>query len=477
MVDVMVESILVFLYFTFTLLLLPYGYNCFYMVYFSHKYRMLHYEGVKNHAFVTVQLPIYNEKYVVERLIDSVCELDWPRDRLEILVLDDSTDETRGIIDAKVEHHRCAGIDIKAVRRDSRVGYKAGALQNALSITRGKYIAIIDADFVPPRDFLERTVAAIETDPKLGFVQARWTHINRGYSMYTEAFSIAVDGYHIVEQSARSTSGLLLNFNGSAGLLRIDAIKDVGGWNWDTLSEDMDLSYQIQLKGWKSLYLRDLTVQGEIPANMASFRTQQGRWARGSVQCAKKLLGSVWRSPITLLQKVESTLHLTYYMVSLWMFLSLVVAVPLLALNKFPYVTNPIFVGLMSVCTVTSFLLYYTAIRGQGMSVVKKVPYIGLLAVIGYGISAKVSVEMLKGLIWKGGSYQRVPKFNIVKPGDRLGHSYATFKELPWLEMAMLVYTSLGIMFAFMNDSWGIMLYLFLYFLGYFTIAYSISPL
>jgi cellulose synthase/poly-beta-1,6-N-acetylglucosamine synthase-like glycosyltransferase len=477
MVDVMIESILVFLYFTFTLLLIPYGYNCFFMVWFSRKYRAPAYEDVKNHALVTVQLPIYNEKNVVERLIDSVCDMDWPRDKLEILVLDDSTDETRGIIDAEVEKQRRRGVDIRAIRREKRVGYKAGALQNALQYTRGKYIAIIDADFVPPRDFLKRTAAAIEGDPKLGFVQARWDHINREYSKYTEAFSLAIDGYHLVEQSARSASGMLLNFNGSAGLLRLEAIRDVGGWSWDTLSEDMDLSYQMQLKGWRSLYLRDLTVMGEIPPNMSAFRTQQGRWARGSVQCAKKLLWRVWMSPKSLFQKVEATLHLTYYMVSLWMFLSLIVTVPLLALNKFPYVTSPIFVGLLSVCTVSSFLLYYFAIRGQGLSLRKKIPYMGFLAVIGYGISVKVSVEMLKGLIWKGGNYYRVPKFNIVKKGDKLDQSYSTLRELPWLEMIMLVYTSFGIMFAFMNDSWGIMLYLFLYFAGYFTIAYSVSPL
>ena len=471
------ETILVALYFTFTLLLIPYAYNCFYMVWFSHKYQSPKYEGIKNHSIVTVQLPIFNEKNVVERLINSVCEMDWPRDKLEILVLDDSTDETCGMIDAEIETQRKRGIDIRVIRRDNRVGYKAGALQNALPQSHGKYVAIIDADFVPPRDFLEKTVFAIEEDSKIGFVQARWDHINRGYSKYTEAFGIAIDGYHIVEQSARSASGLLLNFNGSAGLLRVEAINDVGGWSWDTLSEDMDLSYQMQLKGWKSLYLRDLTVMGEIPPNMSSFRTQQGRWARGSVQCAKKLLGRVWKSPKTLLQKVESTLHLTYYMVSLWMFLGLIVTVPLLAINKFPYVTSPIFVGLLSVCTVSSFLLYYFAIRGQGMSLMSKIPYIGFLALIGYGISAKVSVEMLKGLIWKGGSYQRVPKFNIVKKGDKLDQSYTTLRELPWLEMAMLVYTSFGIMFAFMNNSWGIMLYLFLYFTGYFTVAYSISPL
>jgi cellulose synthase/poly-beta-1,6-N-acetylglucosamine synthase-like glycosyltransferase len=477
MVDVTVESILIILYFAFTLLLIPYGYNCFYMVWFSHKYRAITYEKVKNHAPVTVQLPIFNEKKVVERLIKSACEMDWPLDQLELLVLDDSTDETRGLIDAEIERQRSRGVDIRAIRRENRVGYKAGALQNSLQYTRGKYIAIIDADFIPPRDFLEQTVAAIESDPKLGFVQARWDHINRDYSKYTEAFSIAIDGYHLVEQSARSTSKLILNFNGSAGLLRVDAIKDVGGWSWDTLSEDMDLSYQMQLKGWKALYLRDLTVMGEIPPNMSAFRTQQGRWARGSVQCAKKLLGSVWRSPKTLLQKVEGTLHLTYYMLSLWMFLSLIVAVPLLFLNKFPYVTSPIFIGLLSLCTVSSFLLYYTALHREGMSVRKKIPYIGFLALIGYGISAKVSVEMIKGLLWNGGDYHRVPKFNIIKKGDRLDQSYSTFIELPWLEMAMLVYTSLGIMFAFMNDSWGIMLYLFLYFAGYFTVAYSISPL
>jgi hypothetical protein len=363
------------------------------------------------------------------------------------------------------------------LRRYAGANAKQGGCSKRLQQTRGEYIAIIDADFTPPSDFLEKMVAAMESDPKLGFVQARWDHLNRTYSKYTEAFCIAIDGYHLVEQSARSASGLLLNFNGSAGVLRVDAIRDVGGWSWDTLSEDMDLSYQMQLKGWSSLYLRDLTVKGEIPPTMSAFRTQQGRWARGSVQCAKKLLLPLWMSDKTPLQKVESTLHLTYYMVSLWMFLCLVVTVPLLAMNKFPYVTAPWYVGSLSLCTVSSFALYYSAIKGQGLSLRKKIPYLGLLALIGYGISAKVSVEMMKGLAKKGGIYERVPKFNIVRKEDRVDLSYHTLRELPWMEMIMLVYTALGIMFAFMNSSWGIMLYLFIYFMGYFAIAYSISPL
>jgi cellulose synthase/poly-beta-1,6-N-acetylglucosamine synthase-like glycosyltransferase len=473
----MLTETLVFLYFLFSLLLLPYGYNVFFMVWTSRRYRTPNLTQVGNHNLVIVQLPIYNEKYVASRLIKSVCEIEWPRDKMEIQILDDSNDDTQEIVDDEVANQKTKGYNIRVIRREKRIGYKAGALQNALEASQGKYLAIIDADFIPPRDFLERTVSAIETNPKIGFVQARWDHLNRNYSMYTEAFALAIDGYHVVEQSARSAGGLLLNFNGSAGLLRIDAIRDVGGWSWDTLSEDLDMSYQMQIKGWKSLYLRDLTVKGEIPPNMQAFRAQQGRWARGSVQCAKKLLGRVWSSPHTLLQKVEATLHLTYYMVSLWMFLTLVVTVPLLALNKFPYVTAPWYIGLFTLCTISSFTLYLSTILKQKVSLINHLPYVGLLAIIGYGISAKVSFEMFKGLIWKGGQYNRVPKFNILKKGDLIDTSYYTLIGLPWLEMIMLVYTAFGIMFAFMNASWGIMLYLFLYFAGYFTIAYSISPL
>jgi hypothetical protein len=216
---------------------------------------------------------------------------------------------------------------------------------------------------------------------------------------------------------------------------------------------------------------------GEIPPNMAAFRTQQGRWARGSVQCAKKFLGAVWRSPRTLLQKVEASIHLTYYMVIMWMFIALLITVPLLAMNKFPYLSPPLYIGLFGVCTISSFALYYATLRWQKQSVLKKLPYMGLLALVGYGISAKVSLEMLKGLWRNGGQYERVPKFNIVKKSDKIESSYSVLKELPWLEMFMLVYTSLGIMFAFVNGSWGIMLYLFVYWMGYFTVAFSITPL
>ena len=476
MIIFLIDTVLVLFYFFFSLLILPYGWNCFLMVIYSRKYRGPNPTIVKNHSMVTIQLPVYNEKHVVERLIGAISKLDWPKDKLEVLILDDSSDETKEIVDREVAARKAQGLNIGVIRRPERIGYRAGALKNALEYTHGKYLAIIDADFVPPRDFLERTVAAIETDPKIAIVQARWDHLNRDYSNFTEAFALGIDAYHIIEQSARSAIGIV-NFNGSAGLLRTEAIRDVGGWSWDILSEDIDISYRVQNKGWKTLYLRDLTVMGEIPPNMAAFRTQQGRWARGNVQCAKKFLGAVWSSPRTLLQKFEASIHLTYYMVILWMFIGLLLTVPLLAMDKLPSVNNPLYLGLFGVCALSSFTLYYATLRWQKQNILKKIPVIGLLALVGYGISAKVSVEMFKGLLKNGGYYERVPKFNVVKKSDIIESSYATLKELPWLEMVMLVYTSLGIMFAFMNSSWGVMLYLFVYWMGFFAVAFSITPL
>jgi cellulose synthase/poly-beta-1,6-N-acetylglucosamine synthase-like glycosyltransferase len=471
----MLEQILVVLYFLFNALLLPYGYNCFFMVLAAQRYTNSPAKPVKNHPMVTIQLPVYNEKYVVTRLIESVCAIDWPKDRLEILVLDDSNDDTVDIIDREVKFYKQRDFNINVVRRLNRTGFKAGALQEALSYTHGKYIAILDADFVPPTNFLERTVAVLEADPGLGFVQARWGHINRGYSQFTEAFALGIDGYHIIEQSARSAMGLVFNFSGSAGVLRFDAVKEAGGWSSDTLSEDLDISYRIQLKGWRSLYLKDYVVLGEVPPTMSAFRMQQSRWARGSVQCAKKLIGKVWASPhLNLLQKVEGTLHLSYYTISLWMFLGLVVTVPLLALNKFPYVTNPIYLALFGLLTVSSFALYYTALRMQKFEFKKKAQFMGLLGLIGYGLSAKCSIEMIKGFFKDGGPYERVPKYNITKNTDSTeSKSYKVLHSVPSIEIFFMLYAALGLFFAAVNSSYGVMIYLLIYLFGYLTVALS----
>jgi len=471
----LIEQILVLFYVIFSVLLLPYGYNCFFMVYAAGKYKMEKNNSIRNHPVVTVQLPVYNERYVVSRLIRAVCALDWPRDRLEVLILDDSTDDTSSIIDSEVAAFRSKGFDIKVERRPERTGFKAGALQNALGHTRGKYVAVFDADFIPPHDFLSRTIPSLEEDHFLGFVQARWGHVNRDYSKLTEAFALGIDGHHIVEQSGRSALGLLMNFNGSGGVLRTQAILDAGGWSSDTLSEDMDLSYRMQLKGWRALYMRDVAVPGEIPPNMPAFRNQQARWARGSIQCGRKLLRKVWASnDLSFFQKIQATIHMTYYAIHLLMLSVLIVTVPLIMLKAFPLI--PFFLPytvLFGLCAISSSTMYYTAIKSQNLSFREKLPYLGLLSLIGYGLTAQCSISVIKGILRYGGFFERTPKYNIHRKSDEWkGKLYKSLKRLPVLEFVLAIYALMGIIFACSTRLWPVIFYLLIYFSGYSLAAY-----
>ena len=246
---------------------------------------------------VTVQLPLYNEMYVAQRLIEAVCRLDYPRDRLEIQVLDDSADETTGIVARVVEEQRRLGIDIHHLHRTDRRGFKAGALAAGLERARGNLIAIFDADFVPQPEFLREAVPHF-SDPGLGMVQGSWAHINRGYSLLTRAQAILLDGHFLIEHTARNRGGCFFNFNGTAGIWRREAILLPGGWQHDTLTEDLDLSYRAQLAGWKFLYLPDLAVPSELPVDINGFKGQQYRWTKGSVQTGRKLLGRILRAPL-----------------------------------------------------------------------------------------------------------------------------------------------------------------------------------
>lgn len=259
---------------------------------------------------VTVQLPLYNEYYVVERLIDSVCRMDYPPERLEIQVLDDSVDETRTLACRKVAQKRGSGFDIQHIHRRDRRGFKAGALANGLRTARGEHIAIFDADFLPPADFLKRTVPHF-ADEGIGMVQARWGHLNAEYSLLTRLQALFLDGHFILEHGVRNLSGAFFNFNGTAGVWRRAAIVEAGGWSDDTLTEDLDISYRAQLKGWRFRFLPGLVCPAELPVDIGAFRSQQHRWTKGAVQVAKKLLPSIWRSHLPLFVKLESTAHLT----------------------------------------------------------------------------------------------------------------------------------------------------------------------
>ena len=259
---------------------------------------------------VTIQLPLYNERYVVERLIEEVIKMDYPKHLLQIQVLDDSTDDTHPFTEALVREHQAAGVPIEYHHRTNRSGYKAGALQEGMKTATGELIAVFDADFIPPRDFLKRTVHYF-TDPKIGVVQTRWSYLNRHYSLLTEVEAMLLDGHFVIEHSARFGSGLFFNFNGTAGILRARMIEDAGGWQHDTLTEDTDLSYRAQLKGWRFLYVPSIDCPSELPVDTYGFQVQQSRWAKGLTQVAKKLLPSILRSNLPWRVKVEAFFHLT----------------------------------------------------------------------------------------------------------------------------------------------------------------------
>jgi len=448
------------------------------MVYASSKYKPPKLMEVENHPVVTVQLPIFNERYVITRLINAVCSIKWPSGKLQIQILDDSSDDTSTMLSDLVEELRFEGHEIQLLRREIREGFKAGALQNALKYSRGKYIAIFDADFVPPSNFLKTTIPLMEEDDKLGIIQTRWGHINRDYNRLTEAFALGIDSHHIVEQSGRSALGMPMSFNGSCGILRKKAIQDAGGWASDTLSEDLDLSYRIQLKGWKAVYLRDPMVPGEVPPNINAYRSQQARWAKGGIQCSRKLLMPIWRSKLfTIAQKIQATLHLSYYAIHPIILMTLLLAVPLLALDAFSLVPfwTP-YIILFGLCAFSSFTMYFTSIKTQNLGLREKLPYLGLLSLIGYGLSARCSLSVVSGFIESGGFFERTPKYNISSKRDEWRDKlYQPHSAASFIEVFFMLYAFAGMILAYFHGIWSMLFYLSVYFMGYLSIAYFMN--
>ena len=295
---------------------------------------------------VTIQLPLYNEKYVAERLIETVCKIDYPRELLEIQVLDDSTDDTKNLVNKIVKEKKSEGFDIKQIHRKNRKGYKAGALKEGLKKAKGDLIAIFDADFVPNKDFLKNTLKYF-TDPKIGMVQTRWEHLNENYSILTRIQALALNGHFVIEQPVRNRAGFFINFNGTGGIWRKECIEDAGNWHDDTITEDLDLSYRAQLKGWKFIYLRDITTPAELPAEMNALKAQQFRWTKGAIETAKKLLPAIWRSKIPMRVKLQSTFHLTNNFVFPFILVVGILNVPLIFIkNSSPHA---IFFNVMSI--------------------------------------------------------------------------------------------------------------------------------
>ncbi|MEZ6196378.1 MAG: glycosyltransferase [Planctomycetota bacterium] len=365
---------------------------------------------------VTVQLAVFNEMYVVERLIDSVCALDYPSDRLQIQVVDDSTDETRDIVAAHVAAWQARGVDIEQIHRTNRSGFKAGALENGLKTAKGEFIVMFDADFVPPSDFIRRQIHHF-SDPKVGWVQARWAHLNENHSLLTRMQAIFLDGHFVLEHTGRQRSGRFFTFSGTAGTWRKSTIADAGGWQHDTLVEDCDLSYRAQLRGWRGVYLVDQAVPAELPVDMNGFKSQQHRWAKGFIQAMKKLLPTIWRSPnATFSQKVEATFHLTNNLTYLGMVALCVLMMPAMYYRS-QMVAGPwaiafdlsLFLG----ATVSVLSFYATAEREIDRAWWKKLHLMPLLMAMGMGMALNQSKAVLEAFFNQESPFVRTPKYSV----------------------------------------------------------------
>jgi len=433
------------------LLLVFFGLHKYFLLYLFRKHKdHPTYSAVPVKAWpqVTVQLPIYNEKYVVGRLIDSVCALDYPKELLEIQVLDDSTDETIGVVHRLVQEYRNRGFDIRHIHRTDRTGFKAGALDAGLKVARGEFVAVFDADFVPNPDFLKACIPYFG-NPGIGMVQARWGHINRDYSLLTKVQSMFLDGHFVIEHIARNRSGRFFNFNGTAGIWRKEAIADAGGWQHDTLTEDLDLSYRAQIAGWKFIYLPDVVAPAELPVEMNAYKSQQHRWAKGSVQTAKKLLPKIMRSDLPLFVKMEASVHLfsnfTYLFMTIPSILMPIVLQVQLSRGWDWMVYLYLFVFFTSSLSV---LFYYLVAQNATYDTWKKqIPYLPVLMSVGIGLSINNARAVLEAIFNHSSEFKRTPKYRIERSVDNWRNkTYRSEVSIqPIVELLLGVYFTLAL--------------------------------
>lgn len=432
---------------------------------------------------VTVQLPVYNELYVTERIIDAVCAFDYPHDRLQIQVLDDSTDETTEIVARAVASARSRGLNISHVHRRNRTGYKAGALAAGTKLATGEFLAIFDADFVPPADFLRRTVGEF-ADPSVAFVQARWGHLNREHSWLTRLQALAIDGHFLVEQAGRGDAGYWFNFNGTAGVWRRTAIDDAGGWKADTLTEDLDLSYRAHLRGWRGAYVEDLVVDAEVPAQLSGFRRQQHRWARGSLQCASRLLPQVWRSESPFMVKMQASLHLCAYFIQLLLLMLLIIYPGVIAASM-EYPRFSTLAGIAYLFALSSFAptaFFITGSRQGGRVWWRDLPRILMITVLGSGLMVNTARAALQIFTRPNPTFERTAKFGLDDESDswRLKRYQLDTDRIVWVELLLAFYGMFAVWLAWQNANWGVLVYAVIFTTGLLmvslaTLSHSVS--
>jgi len=462
-------------YFIVLILLAAYGAHRYILVYLYYKHKKnrttepsAYFEDLPR---VTVQLPIFNEQYVVERLLEAICKLKYPREKLDIQVLDDSTDETVEVARGLVERYAALGHPISYHHRTNREGFKAGALAEGMKTAKGEFVAIFDADFTPPEDFLLRTIHHFSTSG-IGMVQTRWTHINRNYSILTQVEAILLDGHFVLEHSGRARSGVFFNFNGTAGVWRRRAIEEAGGWQHDTLTEDTDLSYRAQLKGWKFIYLQDVECPAELPVEMTAFKTQQARWAKGLIQTGKKILPRVLKSDAPLHTKIEAWYHLTANLSYPLMIVLSVLLLPAMIIRFYQgwfqmlYIDLPLFMA--STFSISSF--YLVSQRELfPRSWPRALLYLPILMALGVGLTITNTKAVIEALIGKETAFARTPKYRVESKQDKVGATKYRRRLgwVPWVELLIGAYFALTIIYAVQNEKFITVPFLLLFVVGY----------
>ncbi len=473
---------LIALYGTCSLVLLTFAIQCFILSYLFlrkrkeklayHRSQFNYFDTISDESaypVVCTQLPMYNEKTVAERLITAVTTFDYPKSRHYIQVLDDSTDETRDIIDTAVAYYKEHGYWIEVVRREVRTGFKAGALKYGLTKTDAEYVAIFDADFIPNPDFLKKTIPFFLKRPKLGLVQARWDHVNRNASLLTRIQAMGIDGHFMVEQAARSWNGLFMNFNGTAGIFRLEAIYDAGNWQADTLTEDMDISYRMQIKGWQAEYVPDINVPAEIPEDINAFKNQQFRWAKGSIQTAKKIIPLLRQHDIPKFKFFQAFFHLTHYSIHIFMLCLALFTLPMVLFVHFKfsvYLYSSI-IGIMLLSSLAPSIMYMISQHFLGNSVWKKIFLAPFMMVVGTGFAVNNSKAVFEALIGKESPFKRTPK-----KGDKVSHSYKSLANYTNIfELALACYCMYSLYNYLTYNSWIISPFLIIYAAGFFFVG------
>jgi cellulose synthase/poly-beta-1,6-N-acetylglucosamine synthase-like glycosyltransferase len=441
----LLEKIILVSYIGSLLVLFTFGCHGFIMVYYYLKHRHIR-DDIKEGEYnvypeVTLQLPIYNEMYVIDRLIKAACEIDYPIDKLEIQVLDDSTDETVGIVDDIIKEYQLRGFDIKHIHRTNRQGFKAGALKEGLVTAKGEFVAIFDADFIPRPNFLKIVLSYFD-DPKIGMVQTRWEHLNRNYSLITQIQALSLDGHFVIEQQVRNKAGFFINFNGTSGIWRKDCIFDAGNWEADTLTEDLDLSYRAQLKGWKFKYLTDFTTPSEVPSEIISVKSQQFRWTKGAIETAKKMLFRVWKSHLPLKTKIISTFHLTNNIVFPFILLACLLNMPsILIKNTGRY---DLIFTLMSVFVlgfIASFLFYLYSQKDVYADWRNRILLFPLFMAGSMGFALNNTKAVIEAIFNKKSEFVRTPKYKIEDKKDTWTDKKYVHKKISFLVILEVILT------------------------------------